>query len=338
MKVRTFYVYLAKFFFIFCAVALTSIAWNLDDAEGKTIIRLAHHHPIKAYPHKWALNFKDFVEKESKGEIEVQIFPAGQLGEERENIHAVNMHTVDMTFAGPGFLDQYYPGAGILILPFVYDDYAHLARAFGRNGKAGKLIIEEALKRSNVRILGYCFAGFRCMYFREKAVTKLEDFEGLKMRSPENDIWLNMFRLLGSKPTPITWGEVYTSMQTGVVDGMDASLLGFYQNRMYEVAKHGALTYHMMTFMGPMINKKLYADLSPKFQEIVSEAAWKATEKFNKGAEEQNEWALGQMKKEGMQIHKIDREPLIKAVSPMIDAFAKKTDSQKLYDFIIAER
>ena len=109
----------------FCAAVIFSGVFPLE-AGAKTVIRLAHHHPIKAYPHQWALDFKDIVEKNSKGEIEVQIFPASQLGQERENIHGVNMHTVDMTFATPAFLDEVYPGAAITTLPFLFDDYAHV--------------------------------------------------------------------------------------------------------------------------------------------------------------------------------------------------------------------
>jgi len=338
MKTKRLEGYFHKVLIICCSITLMIFAWNLGDAEGKTIIRLAHHHPIKAYPHKWSLDFKELAEKKSKGGLEIQVFPAGQLGNERENINGVNMQTVDMTFATPAFLDLYYPGSAITTLPFLFDDYWHVDRSFGKEGKAGRLVTEEILKKSNVRILAYNFAGFRCMYFRDKVVEKLEDFKGLKIRSPENDVWLNMFRHLGARPTPITWGEVYTSVQTGVVEGMDAGVLGAYENRFFEIAKHMTLTYHMLTFMSPMINKGLFSKLAPELQKALAEAAMETTEKFNKESEEKNEWAMEQMKKAGVQIHKIDREPLIKATYPMIEAFIKKTNTKNLYDLIIADR
>lgn len=338
MKTRNLGYGVLRIFIVFCFITLMVTAWKIGEVEGKTVIRLAHHHPIKAYPHKWSLDFKDLVAKKTKGAIEVQIFPAGQLGKERENINGVNMHTVDMTFATPGFLDLYYPGAAITVLPFLYDDYTHAERCFGKEGKAGKLVAEEVLRKSNVRILGYNFAGFRVMFFRDKVVEKLEDFKGLKMRSPENDVWLNMFRLLGAKPTPITWGEVYTSVQTGVVAGMDAGVLGAYENRFYEIAKHMTLTYHMLTFMSPMINKNTYSKLSADLQKVVSDAAEEATMDFNKQSASKNEWALAEMKKAGVQVHNINREPLIKATYPMIEAFIKKTNTKNLYELIIKER
>ena len=329
---------LARTLFIISVMLMLITAWAPGVAESKTAIRFAHHHPVKAYPHQWAVDFKTMVEKDTKGAVEVQVFPAGQLGKERENVNGCNMGTIDMTFSGPPFLDHWYPAAGMTMLPFLIDNHEHAERAFGMDGKAGKLITEEVLKKSNIRTLGYVFAGFRCMYFRSKVVTKIEDFKGLKMRSPEHEIWLNMFRYLGAKPTPISWGEVYTAVQTGVVDGMDGSILGSYQNRFYEVAKQMSLTNHMLSIMSPYINKNFYAKLKPEFQKIVSDSAAKASRNFNQKSVKLNQWAKGEMIKEGVKIHNIDREPMIKAVLPMIDEFIKKTNARPLYEQIIGYR
>lgn len=330
---------LGKILLVFCVMLLIVAGWKPVEVEGKIVIRISHHQSAKASPPQiFCLDFKEIVEKRSKGAIEVQIFPAGQLGQEKENINGVHMGTIEMCYAGSPLADQYYAGAAISYLPFLFNDSAHFKRSFGKNGKAAQILNEEMAKRSNIRLLSHIAVGYKKMMLRKKPLTGVEDLKGLKMRSPENEWYIKMYRSLGARPTPISFGEVYTALQTGVVDGLCSTLQGCYKNRIHEVAKYMAATDHVLILMGPMINKKFYSGLSPEFQKIVSEASQEATDKFHRMAEAADAKALEQMKKEGLQFNeKIDKAAFRKATVHIHEEFVQKTKARNLYDIVVAE-
>ena len=211
-----------KLWVVTVAAGLVSIllgsGWVLG-AE-KVVIKLAHHHVPHGIVDQAANKFKEVITAKSGGAIEVQVFPAGQLGQEMEEIDGVHMGTIDMAFVSPSFMDKkYHPVMGLDALPYLFTSWKHADQTL--NGPVGERCTDFMLKKSSIHILRYLLIGFRDMLFVQKKIETVEQMRGLKMRSPEAWAWIRMYELLGARPTPITWGEVYSGLQTKIVDGMD---------------------------------------------------------------------------------------------------------------------
>jgi len=188
----------------------------------KVVIKLGHHHTVGSQVDNFAKKFAELVAQKTNGQAEVQIFPAAQLGQEAEAVEGIHLGTLQMTIGSSPFLDKYSREQGIEQLPFIFDDWDHAQRCM--KGPVAAELAKRLEQKSNVKALGWMSIGWRHMLFRDKVVDTLEGMKGLKMRSPQTDIYVKMFEALGSKPTTITWGEAYTALQTGVVDGMETPL------------------------------------------------------------------------------------------------------------------
>lgn len=315
-------------------LTLTLVGFNLSSA-GPLVIKLAHHHNVAGLVDQTANKFAELVKEKGKGEIEIQVFPAAQLGQEREEIDGVHMGTINMAIVSPGLIDKYQKVMGIESLPFVFDNWDHADGCL--YGPVGEKIKELLLKTSNIRILAWLHFGFREMMFRKKVITSLDQFKGLKMRSPEAWAWIRMFELLGAKPTPVTWGEVYTAMQMGVADGLESPPLAALDMKFDEVTKSMSLTHHMFATMVIAIHEKLYRGLSDNQKNIIEQCAIEAGKHgTNVIARPGEEKAIKTLIERGLTVTDVkDKEEWRKAVKPMHEEFAKQRPGAKeLFEMI----
>jgi len=187
-------------------VGMGSMAW----AQPKLVVKFGHHHAVASSMDKYANKFGELVKAKSNGEIEVRVFPGAQLGQEGEAGDGVHMGTLQTTISSSTFFNKYLPEMGFDYLPYLWDNREHIEKVV--KGPIMEEVNQRLLAKSNVRNLGWMQIGFRHMLFKNKEVKKLEDIKGLKMRAPQSYWFIEMFRLLGAKPTAITWGEVYTAL------------------------------------------------------------------------------------------------------------------------------
>ncbi len=241
-------------------------------AVAQTELRLAHHHAVGGVVDNTAKKVAELVKQKTSGKLSVRVFPAAQLGQEYEAFDLLNQGAVDMTITGLALMDRYWPPARVISLPFVFRDWDHLERAF--DGKFGTALKDGIKANSGAEILGMLALGFRDMLFRGDAITSVAGMNGLKMRSPEQPVWIRMFELLGARPTPVTWGEVYTAMQTGVADGMDSDPGLALDMKFNEVTKAIVKTGHMISGMGIAVSQKSVAGL-PADQQAALRSAGK---------------------------------------------------------------
>src|SRR5699024_1747319 len=189
------------------------------------------------------------------------VYSGGQLGEEGELIDGVNDGTVDASIVSPGLMDDYSDLFGIETMPYVFDDWDHADKVL--NGEVGEIMKDDLLENSNIRLLGYLHFGFRNLLTTEgNEVKSVEDMEGLDVRSPESWVWTQMFKEWGANPTPVTLGEAYSSVQTGVVDGLENPASVNTDNKYYEVTDNLTLTEHMFGTINFVINNDTYESLS----------------------------------------------------------------------------
>jgi len=256
-----------KFICICCLViALTSCKKD----SGTKVLYLAHNlsqtHPV----HKGILEFQQALEKNSQGTLKVKIFPDGQLGSEREVLELLQIGSVAATKVSAATLSNFVPEYHLLGIPYLFRDKQHLFDVL--EGPVGKSILE---KGSKFWLRGLCYydAGSRSFYTRETAIRTPDDLKGLKIRVMNNQMAINMVNSLGASATPLSYSELYTAMQQGVVDGAENNPPSFVSSNHYELSKYYTLDQHSYVPDVLLIGTKYWNKLSEQEKLWVQDAA-----------------------------------------------------------------
>mgnify|MGYP001462932802 CR=1 FL=1 len=205
------------------------------------IIKLAHGLDINHSVHKAMVKMSEDLVEISGGKMKIEIYPSQQLGTERECIELLQIGSLDMTKVSVGVMENFAPKMKVFGLPFLFRDRAHSFQVL--DGPIGKKLLDEGTKY-RIKGLGYYDAGSRSFYTKDKPINSPIDLKGLKIRVMESVTAMNMINSLGGSATPISWGELYTSLQQGVVDGAENNPPSFYLSRHYEVCKYYSLDEH----------------------------------------------------------------------------------------------
>ncbi len=209
---------------------------------GETrVLKLAHALNVNHSVHKAMVLMGEELTKISDGKMKVEIYPSQQLGSERECLELLQIGSLDMTKVSVGVMENFAPKMKVLGLPFLFRDRAHVFQVL--DGPVGQQLLNDG-KQYWLQGLGYYDAGSRSFYTKDRPVEAPQDLEGLKIRVMESVTAIQMVNSLGGSPTPISWGELYTSLQQGVVDGAENNPPSFYLSRHYEVCKYYSLDEH----------------------------------------------------------------------------------------------
>jgi tripartite ATP-independent transporter DctP family solute receptor len=293
------------------------------EAQDKIVIKLGHHHNVGGIVDAYANKFAALMKQKTNGRVEVQVFPGAQLGQEGEAVEGVQLGTLQMTIGSSPFLDKYVKEMGTEQLPFLFDSWEHADRAL--NGPVGEELGKRLLAHSNVRLLSFIPFGFRDMFFRDKPVTNLKQFKGMKMRAPQAWIYIRMLELLGARPTTVTWGEFYTALQTGVVEGGESPPTAGADMKFYEVSKYWLDTNHMFASINHMVNKRFFDGLPKDVQAAILASAKEASAEIGRQARGIEDEAVKGMKARGIKyLDPEDREEWRKAVQPMYTEYVKE--------------
>ena len=251
-------------------VAMLSLLLGAGAARAAVEIKLAHGSPASTDDKlEYACQaFKKFVEEKSKGEVKITTYPAGQLGQERENLEGVQMGTIEMAALSTGPMPGLFPDIMLLDIPWIFPD-REAAYAF-LDGPYGDKMRDNMVKKTGVRFLAFGENGFRC-FTSNKPLKKPEDFKGLKFRSMENPMYQAMFKEMGAIPATIPFGVVYTALAQGVVDGQENPISLITSVRFYEVQKYFMLDNHVFNPHILMINNDVYMGLKPELRKIFDE-------------------------------------------------------------------
>lgn len=232
-------------------------------------IKLAHGDPADVYTSKKAAGaavFKGLMEAQTGGAVEVKIFPAGQLGGEREIAEGVRLGTIQFgMLSGP--LASFYREAMVLDIPYLFSSYVGAWHVM--DGWFGKEMAGDCLKKTGLRILGYDQVGFRNFTNSKHPIKTPADCKGLKFRVMETPVYMTLIRALGATPTPISWTETYTALQQKVVDGHENPVSPIVHNKIYEVQKYYTLDGHTYGVSFMLMNEKFFQSLSKEIQTMV---------------------------------------------------------------------
>jgi len=260
---------------------------------------------------------EDLLER-SGGKLKLEIYPSQQLGTERECIELLQIGSLDMTKVSVGVLENFAPKMKVLGLPFLFRDRQHSFDVL--DGPIGEMLLNDGEKYW-LKGLGYYDAGSRSFYTMNKPIEKPSDLEGQKIRVMESATAVNMVKALGGSPTPISWGELYTSLQQGVVDGAENNPPSFYLSRHYEVCKYYSLDEHTVLPDVLLIGTYVWDKLSVKEQEWLKESV-KASVQYQRVLwAEAEEEALREVQKAGVKIIRPDKSLFVKKVESLYQEY-----------------
>lgn len=290
-------------------------------AQSKTI-RVAHHLSLESDQHKIAMRFQELVAEYTAGAIGVEILPSAQMGGQREIIESVSIGTLEMGYGESGLYSNYLSSFGVLALPYLYRDLSHWESVI--TGEIGKNLADQLAGAAGMRISNWVNGGYRHTFLRSKPVKKPEDFAGVKIRVPESPVFVKTFAALGATPTPIPAPEIYTSLQTGVVDAMEGSPETGFTYKIFEVADYLSLTSHILLDGSYVINQGFLDGLGDDERAAVLRAATEAGDEQRMRWPEVNEGWLAKLAEVGMNVNKVDTAPFQATLGPLQDSFAEE--------------
>jgi len=263
--------------------------------------------------------FKEEVEKNSKGNIKVEIYDSAKLGSDTQLIEGVINGTVDMTVSSAGNFGVYATSIGVSALPFLFTDF----------NKAWKFMdsqiiadVNKELEATNIVVLAHYDNGFRCVTTTNKPVNKVADMKGLHIRTPANQIVMETMMALGAKPEPLDFGKLPAALKAGQFDSQENPIPVIYNNKLYEVQKYLSVTNHSYDAMPLVIRKDLWKKFSAADQKIIKDAALKA-QKLNRSiVKEQTESLVKDLKAKGMTVTTPNLKEFATATQSVLDMFS----------------
>lgn len=264
-----------------------------------------------------ARDFKAAVEKATNGQVQVQLYPNRQLGDEKQMLEGMRFGTVDAAIITNAVIAQVEPSFQVNDLPFLYSSAAQAQKVL--DGAVGQELAARLAKKG-ILTLGYMEGGFRQMLNNKKPVTTPDDVKGVKYRVMQNPTFIDMFNSMGGAAVPMAWGETFTAVQQGTVDGLEIPVAVIDSAKYFEVTKFLSLTNHTYSMIGLLISKRAFDKLTPEQRKAVVEAGKIATAQQRKTVSQNEQNLIDGLKKKGMTVNSIgDVSQFRKSVAPMYD-------------------
>jgi tripartite ATP-independent transporter DctP family solute receptor len=317
--------------FFMCAVIMIAVALTIP-AFAKTVLKLGHIAEVSHPYAQGADHFAKLVAEKSGGDMEVQVFPSSQLGSQKDMTEGLIYGTIDMVLTGTADLGQFQPKMSIFDLPFLFKDRAHAYKALDTVG----MELGKELEPKGMKLLGFMENGIRHLTNNVRPVKAPADMAGLKIRVMSNKIYIETIKSLGASPTPMAFGELYSAMQQGTVDGQENPSAHIYTKRFFEVQKYASMTAHAYAPEPVLISMITWSKLSDAQKAIIQEAATEAVAwQRELSTKEDNEY-WDKIKATGkIEVVEVDRAPFMEATQPVWKEFAG-TVGQDNIDKILA--
>ncbi len=270
-----------------------------------------------------ARKFAELVKEKSNGRIEVQVFPGGQLGGMKHNVQSVQMGSIEMTRTNPGWLaDAGVKKMLVFSLPFIFDNIDHANKVI--EGEIGQELLDDIQKNLGIIGLGYLQPSLRHFFFRNKEVKSLSDIRGLKLRVPTNEMAVAMVNSFGASATPIAYAELYSALQTGLVDGAENPIKGFINIKFCEVAKYFTFTGHQYEPSLYLVSESFWNRVSQEDQNILKEAMYETSEYYKEISKDLYNEYIAEGERVGVKFTEVnDIKEWQDAVQPIYEQFGK---------------
>lgn len=288
--------------------------------DDVTVIKLGHALPTDHPVHQAMVYMDGQLDSLSGGTMRLDLYPSQQLGSEREMLELLQIGSLGMTKVSSSVLENFAPAYKVLSLPYVFRDDAHRFAVLG--GPVGQELLEAPVP-FRLRGLAFYDAGSRSFYTVDRPIRTPADLRGLKIRVQESQTALDMVRTMGGSPTPISFGELYTALQQGVVDGAENNPPSFYTSRHYEVAKYYVLDEHTAVPDVLLVSTTIWDRLTPQQQAWLREAARRSEPVQARLWHVATDEALAAVRAAGVEVITPDKAPFAAAVAPMDAQYAR---------------
>ncbi len=317
---RKFKKILLRVFLAVIFAATLAFAGGCRKKADHRVLKLAHSLPVDHPVHKAMVFMAKRCKELSNGKLLLEIYPSGQLGSEQQCVELCQIGSLAITKISAAVMESFKPEYKVLGLPYLFRDTDHLFRVL--NGEIGKELLSGT---EDKMIRGLCFydAGSRSFYTISKPILKPDDLKGLKIRVMKSQTAMDMVLALGGSPTPISWGELYTALQSGVVDGAENNPPSFYTSHHYEVCKYYSLDEHTSVPDVMVISMHVWTHLSDQEKEWLQQAARESVPVERKLWAESVKFSMEQVQKAGVKIYHPDKAPFVRKVEPIYESYKK---------------
>jgi len=309
--------------FIFGLVVILVLAFTSTGvAKAKITIKiadvLATNHPVNV-----SLNdkFVKIVNEKTKGKIEIQVFPNSQLGNERDLAEGIQLGTIDVAVVGTAGLRTYDERMMLFYLPYLFTSRENAYSLL--DGDVGEYLF-KLIEAKGVKGLGWFENGYRHITNSKRPINKPEDLKGIKIRVPEIPVHVYTFKTIGANPTPMAFGELFTSLQQGTVDAQENPLVIIDTSKFYEVQKYLSLTGHVWDPFAMLISQKIWGKLTDEQKLILQEAAKETISYEREICIEKDKILIQKLKDKGMVVNEVDLNAFHNAVKPVYDKYAEQ--------------
>jgi len=289
---------------------------------------------VQGYPTVEALRWIDTtLQRESGGRLALRVYHSGQLGRESDSIDMARFGALDIVRANVATLNNAFPATRVLALPYVFESTAHLRRAL--DGAAGRRILAAFAQRDLVGLAFYD-SGARCFYNTHRPIVVPGDLKGLKIRVPPSDIFVDTIGAFGANPTPLPYGEVFSALQTRLIDGAENNWQSFHTTRQFEVAHYWSQSEHSYAPEVLLLSQRRLDSLPPRDRDLLLDVCVRSVpvlrELWDRSETESRDYVLAH----GVKSNAVDRAAFVQAAQPTLQAWLRNADVDALYKDIRA--
>ena len=309
------------------ALALSAALTTAALAQ-EIVLKSSDTHP-DGYPTVEAVKYMgELLKERSNGRIAVEVYHSAQLGEEKDTIEQTRAGVIDLNRVSMGPFNGLVPETRVVSLPYIFRSTDHMHKVM--DGDVGQEIL-AGFEPHGLVGLAYYDGGARSFYNSQKPITSVEDLKGMKFRVMQSDIFVDMVNALGANAVPLPYGEVYSSIETGVIDGAENNFPSYESAKHSEVAKHYSLDEHLIVPEVLVMAKSSWDKLSPEDQELVKQAAKDSVEKQRELWEAREKESRKMVEDAGSTITTPDKQPFIDAMGPV---YEKHVTDEKLKSLV----
>ncbi|RPE75925.1 TRAP transporter substrate-binding protein [Vulcaniibacterium tengchongense] len=284
---------------------------------------------VKDYPTVEAVRWiGQQLERETGGRLRLRLYHSGQLGRESEAIDMARYGAIDITRVYAGALNNAFPLTRALCLPYVFDSVPHLRRAL--DGEVGARVLRGFEARDLVGLAIYD-CGARCFYNTRRPLRTPADLHGLKFRVPGSDIFIRLLRLFGANPTPLSYGEVFSALETRLIDGAENNLRSFHSSRQFEVARHWSQSEHSYAPDVLLVSRKSYDALRADDRALLRELARRSVAVMRALWDASEQEAGAAVRAAGVHMNEVDMAAFRRAAQPLLDEYLRQPEIDALY-------
>ncbi|MDS9469008.1 DctP family TRAP transporter solute-binding subunit [Paracoccus sp. MBLB3053] len=298
------------------ALMSVSILGLAGPASAETTIRIGH---VLADGHSWnvaAQGFAKEVGEKTEGRVKIEVFPGGQLGNEKDMIEGLQFGAVQGGVIGAGSFQTIEPKLGIIEMPYAWSSREKAFAAL--DGDLGAAL-SDMLEEKNVKVLAWWENGYRNVTNSKLPIEAPADLDGLKIRVTPDKVRLETFEIMGAQPAPLAFGELYSALQQGVFDAQENPLSIIWSSSFFEVQKYVSMTQHVWGAATLVLSKPVWEKLSPEDQQIVEAAAQEWGEKQRQMVADSDAEMIAKLKEKGMEFNDVDKAAFEAAVQPVWD-------------------